>query len=67
MFRKPVKAGDPVTAEVTVTNTGKARATKLRSFISSFPKVPGAPFKALRGFQRVHLEPGAIAEACSSS
>ena len=25
----------------------------------SFPKVPGAPLRALRGFQRVHLEPGA--------
>jgi beta-glucosidase len=25
----------------------------------NFPKVPGAPLKALRGFQRVHLEPGA--------
>jgi beta-glucosidase len=24
-----------------------------------FPDVPGAPLRALRGFQRVHLEPGA--------
>ena len=24
-----------------------------------FPNVPGAPIRALRGFQRVHLEPGA--------
>ena len=25
----------------------------------NFPNVPGAPLKALRGFQRVHLEAGA--------
>ena len=25
----------------------------------SFPNVAGAPLRALRGFQRVHLEPGA--------
>jgi beta-glucosidase len=25
----------------------------------SFPEVAGAPIRALRGFQRVHLEPGA--------
>ena len=28
------------------------------SSISAFPNVPGAPLRALRGFQRVHLEPG---------
>ncbi len=32
---------------------------KWRSFILSFPSVPGAPLRALRGFERVHLEPGA--------
>ena len=31
---------------------------KSRSSISSFPDVKGAPMRALRGFQRVHLEPG---------
>jgi beta-glucosidase len=25
----------------------------------TFPAIPGAPLRALRGFQRVHLEPGA--------
>lgn len=24
-----------------------------------FPDVPGAPIRALRGFQRIHLDPGA--------
>ena len=28
----------------------------------NFPKVAGAPLKALRGFQRIHLEPGASQE-----
>ena len=32
---------------------------KWRSSICSFPQVAGAPRKALRGFARVHLEPGA--------
>ena len=32
---------------------------KSLSSISAFPKVPGAPTSRLRGFQRVHLEPGA--------
>jgi beta-glucosidase len=26
----------------------------------SFPKLPGAPLRALRGFSRVHLEAGAV-------
>jgi len=24
-----------------------------------FPEIPGAPIRALRGFQRIHLDPGA--------
>jgi beta-glucosidase len=24
-----------------------------------FPNIPGAPIRALRGFQRIHLDPGA--------
>src|SRR5271170_248495 len=54
----PVKAGDPVTAEVTVTNTGKVAGNEVAQLYLSFPDVKGAPLRALRGFQRVHLEPG---------
>ncbi len=54
-----VNAGEPVTAEVTVTNTGHVAGDEVAQLYLSFPKVPGAPHIALRGFQRIHLEPGA--------
>jgi beta-glucosidase len=55
----PVAAGSPVVAEVTVTNTGKRAGDEVAQLYLEFPKVAGAPFRALRGFQRVHLEAGA--------
>jgi len=54
-----VTAGDPVIAEVKVTNTGHVAGDEVAQLYLSFPSVPGAPLKALRGFQRIHLEPGA--------
>ncbi len=59
---KPVTAGDAVVASVTVTNTGKVAGDEVAQLYLSFPDVAGAPLKALRGFQRVHLEPGASQE-----
>ena len=56
---QPVKAGDPFTADVTVTNTGKPAGDEVAQLYLNFPDVKGAPMRALRGFQRVHLEPGA--------
>jgi len=56
---KPVPAGSPVRAEVTVTNTGKVSGDEVVQLYLSFPDVAGAPLKALRGFRRVHLDPGA--------
>jgi beta-glucosidase len=53
-----VTAGQPFTAEVTVTNTGKRAGDEVAQFYLSFPGVAGAPGRALRAFQRVHLEPG---------
>ena len=50
---------DPVRAEVTVTNSGKFSGDEVVQLYLNFPDVPGAPLRALRGFQRVHLEPGA--------
>ena len=52
-------AGNPVVAEVTVTNTGSRAGDEVAQLYLSFPAVPGAPIKALRAFQRVHLEAGA--------
>jgi beta-glucosidase len=41
-----------------VTNSGKAAGDEVVQLYLGFPKVAGAPLKALRGFQRIHLEPG---------
>jgi beta-glucosidase len=54
-----VAAGQSVKAEVTVTNTGKVAGDEVVQLYLKFPTVKGAPLVALRGFERVHLEPGA--------
>jgi len=53
-----LSAGDPLTAQVTVTNTGKRAGDEVAQLYLKFPDVSGAPIRALRAFQRVHLEPG---------
>ena len=55
----PVTAGEPVMADVTVTNTGKLAGDEVAQLYLSFPDVKGAPLRALRAFQRVHLDAGA--------
>jgi beta-glucosidase len=55
---KTVKAGDPLVANVTVTNTGKVEGDEVAQLYLSFPNVSGAPLRALRSFKRVHLKPG---------
>jgi beta-glucosidase len=54
-----VTAGGNANFDVTVTNSGKLAGDEVAQLYLEFPKVPGAPLRALRGFQRVHLEPGA--------
>ncbi len=54
-----VEAGKSMTAEVTVTNNGTRAGDEVAQLYLSFPNVPGAPLRALRGFKRVHLEAGA--------
>jgi beta-glucosidase len=54
-----VVAGQPVNADVTVTNTGKVAGDEVIEVYLKFPDVKGAPLIALRGFQRIHLEAGA--------
>jgi beta-glucosidase len=54
-----VTLGSPVVAEVTVTNTGSRAGDEVAQLYLEFPNVPGAPLRALRAFQRVHLEAGA--------
>jgi beta-glucosidase len=54
-----IEAGQPVAVEATVTNTGTRAGDEVAQLYLEFPAVPGAPLRALRGFERVHLEPGA--------
>jgi beta-glucosidase len=56
---QPTAAGQPVDADVTVTNTGELAGDEVVQLYLKFPDVKGAPRIALRGFQRIHLEPGA--------
>jgi beta-glucosidase len=54
-----LNAGDSLQASVTVANTGKLAGDEVVELYLQFPNVAGAPRRALRGFQRVHLDPGA--------
>src|SRR5438445_4602649 len=48
-----------VSASVDVANTGKTAGDEVIELYLTHPDVEGAPIRALEGFQRVHLEPGA--------
>jgi beta-glucosidase len=54
-----VAAGQPLGVDVTVANTGKVAGDEVVQLYLKFPPVKGAPRVALRGFQRIHIEPGA--------
>jgi beta-glucosidase len=54
-----IAAGQPVEADVTVTNTGKIPGDEVVQLYLKFPPLKGAPLIALRGFERIHLDPGA--------
>jgi beta-glucosidase len=56
--KSAIKEGDALTAEVTVTNTGKRDGDEVAQLYLEFPHVAGAPLRALRGFKRVHLTAG---------
>ena len=53
-----IDAGDPLSASVTVNNTGKVAGDEVVQLYLKFPEVPGAPLRALRAFRRLHLDPG---------
>jgi len=53
-----LRAGDPLDVEVDVKNTGKGDGGEVAELYVTFPKLPGAPLRALRGFTRVHLKAG---------
>jgi beta-glucosidase len=54
-----IAAGEPLDFTATVTNTGKLAGDEVVQLYLKFPDLPGAPRRALRGFQRIHLQPGA--------
>jgi beta-glucosidase len=53
-----IEAGAPLDASVKVTNTGKTTGDEVVQLYLKFPDVAGAPMRALRGFQRIHLAAG---------
>ncbi len=51
-------AGQPVKATVTVRNSGARAGEEVVQLYARAPQGDGRPLKELRGFQRVHLQPG---------
>jgi beta-glucosidase len=56
-----VKAGDPVTVEVDVTNTRGPAGDEVVQVYLTQPKAALTPLRTLAGFTRVHVEPGKTA------
>jgi beta-glucosidase len=51
-------AGNPLEVDVDVKNAGQHAGDEVVELYITFPKLPGAPLRALRGFSRVHLGTG---------
>ena len=52
-----IAAGDALDVRATVRNSGPRAGDEVVQLYLQFPLEPGAPQVALRGFQRVHLDP----------
>jgi len=55
-----LEAGNPLAADVDVKNASQRAGDEVVELYVSFPQLPGAPLRALRGFTRVHLEAGEL-------
>jgi beta-glucosidase len=53
-----LKAGSDLQVDVDVRNTGSVAGDEVVQAYIEFPKLPGAPLRALRGFARVNIGPG---------
>jgi beta-glucosidase len=53
-----ITAKDDATFSVDVSNTGAMAADEVVQLYLTHPGVPGAPIRAMKGFQRVHLAKG---------
>jgi beta-glucosidase len=56
-----LKAGSDLQVDVDVRNTSRVTGDEVVQAYLVFPKLPGAPLRALRGFQRVSIRPGQTA------
>ncbi len=56
-----LNAGDPLSVDSDVKNTSSVDGDEVAELYLSFPKLPGAPLRALRGFSRVHVKAGETA------
>ncbi|PYX41481.1 MAG: beta-glucosidase, partial [Acidobacteria bacterium] len=54
-----LQAGSPLTIDVDVKNKSGRDGDEVAEVYLNFPKLPGAPIHALRGFTRVHVGAGA--------
>jgi beta-glucosidase len=53
-----IQAGQSLTVQVDVRNTSKIAGDEVAELYLEFPPRTGAPARAVRGFTRVHLQPG---------
>jgi beta-glucosidase len=53
-----INAGDPLTVEADVTNTGKRKGDEVVEVYLRGPQTEGAPLRELRSFERVNLQAG---------
>ncbi len=53
-------AGNPLAVDVDVKNASGTAGDEVVELYVNFPKLPGAPLRALRGFTRVHVEAGEV-------
>ena len=53
-----LQAGDPFALEVDVKNTSRKAGDEVIQIYLTFPKLPGAPLRALWGFAHIHLDAG---------
>ncbi|HSC44810.1 MAG TPA: glycoside hydrolase family 3 C-terminal domain-containing protein [Candidatus Acidoferrum sp.] len=56
--RATIAADGTVTISVEVANHGKMAGDEVIELYLTHPGMPGAPLRALEGFQRIHLQPG---------
>lgn len=55
-----LKAGDTLAVDADVRNTSKRDGDEVAQLYITYPSLPGAPLRALRGFARIHLAAGAM-------